>query len=211
MTILDMLNDKHTDNVLFHKALDIIKDNFTNWVNDNYELILNEKSELMVKIPSLEKKNEYVYKNIGEYQYPLIMCMRIPEFKNTNVYDIILAKFLELYKDKLELLLKDVNTIDKLMINIKNKKSNIDCITYFSIVILTLGLISLCIFTNMSQMVKYVLILVMALSFIISVVMQFTKETQVKNIIDGYLSIIKTDWYKTQLTKEYSFLCNFIG
>lgn len=122
MTILDMLNKVNTGNNSMEKALEIIKDNFTNLVNDNYELVIRENGELNVKIPSLEKRNEYVYKDLTEYKYPLIMCMRVQELKNPEAYNYILTKFMELYKDKLDLFFKDVNTIYKLKDNIVKTK-----------------------------------------------------------------------------------------
>lgn len=210
MTILDLLNNKGGSNKLLSKALDVIKDNYTNWVNDNYELTINEKNELVVKIPSLEKRNEYVYKNIGEYEYPLVMCMRISEMRNDENYEYVLVKFMELYKDKLELFLKDITTVNKLVDKIKNTKSNIDYICYGSIIALILGAISLCIFTNIAQTTKYILIAGMIICFFLAIVMQLTKEYQIKKVVNGYLSIIKTEWYQKQLTKEYSFMCSLI-
>lgn len=41
MIILDLLNNKGGSNKFFSKGLDVIKDNYINWVNDNYELIIN--------------------------------------------------------------------------------------------------------------------------------------------------------------------------
>lgn len=210
MTILDMLNNRNQDNKLMEKGFEIIKDNYTNYVNDNYELIVNEKGELNIKIPSVEKKNEYVYKGIGEYKYPLVMCMRISEIKNVEEYEHILTKFMELYKDKLELFVKDVHTVDKLMDKIKETKDYIDNITYVSIGTIILCLISVCIFSSMSPMVKNVLVLGVILFFGYTLFGQFTKEQQVKKIIDGYISSIKTEWYKKELIKGYVFLCNFM-
>jgi len=215
MTILDMLSKKYINNELMQKALQVIKDNFISLINDNYELIISDKGELNVKIPSLEKRDEYVYKSIGDYQYPLVMCMRISDIKNVlknaEVYEYILAKFMELYKDKLELLVKDVNSVNKLMNKITTTKSHIDYITYYSIGAVVLGLIYLCIATNMTQTVRTVLILGIILFSAISVVGQLIKENQVKKVIDSYLVIIKTEWYKRELTRQYAFLCNFIG
>ena len=211
MTILDMLTNMHTNNTLITKALVIIKDDFTNLVNDNYELTINEKGELMVKIPSLEKKDEFVYKDIAEYQYPLVMCMRVSESKNIEKYNFILGKFMELYKDKLELFFKDVNTVDILMEKIKKTKNNIDYATYCSIFVMTLGAISLAVFRSMSEVLRFVVLALIVLFPVISLLLQFSKEGQVKRVIDGYISLIKTDWYSKQLMKQYIFLCNFIG
>jgi hypothetical protein len=210
MTILDMLTSMHKNNGFITKALEIIKDDFTNLVNDNYELTINEKGELMVKIPSLEKRDEFVYKDITEYQYPLVMCMRISESKNVERYNFMLGKFMELYKNKLELFFKDVNTVDILMEKIKKTKNNIDNVTYTLIVVMILGGLSLCIFPNMSQTVRFVFISATVLFPIVSLTMQFAKEGQVKNVIDGYISVIKTDWYRKELKKQYVFLCNFM-
>lgn len=211
MTILDMLIGMHTNNELITKALEIIKEDFTSSVNDNYELTSNEKGELMVKIPSLEKKDEFVYNSVAEYQYTLVMCMRMTEFRNSDKYNFILGKFMELHKDKLEVFFKDVNTVDTLKARIIRTKENIDYITYASLVIMILGAISLCIFKDMTQMVRAVLIIGMVLFSVISLTMQLTKEGQVKSVIDGYISVINTDWYRKELSKQYVFLCNFIG
>ena len=106
MTILEILNEKYSENKIIQKSLEIIKDNYTSSLNDNYELIIDEYGELNVKIPSLEKKNEFVFKEIGEYEYPLVMCMKITEMNNPEAYEFLLSKFMELYKDKLELYFK---------------------------------------------------------------------------------------------------------
>ncbi|AWK52734.1 hypothetical protein DIC82_17800 [Clostridium beijerinckii] len=211
MTILEMLNNKYENNKLIVKSLEVIKDNFTNFVNDNYELTIDLDKELMIKIPSLEKKNEYVYNSIGEYEYTLVMCMRISEMNNAGAYEYILSKFLELYKDKLELFFKDVNTVDKLMEKIIKTKNYIDYITYVSMGLVIFGLVSLCIFTMMPQIIKNISIAGMILFAGMSLVGQLTKENQVKKVIDGYISVIKTEWYGKQLIKEYAFLCNYIG
>ncbi|WP_238918618.1 hypothetical protein [Clostridium sp. YIM B02555] len=210
MTILDMLNKVNTGNNSMEKALEIIKDNFTNLVNDNYELVIRENGELNVKIPSLEKRNEYVYKDLAEYKYPLIMCMRVQELKNPEAYNYILTKFMELYKDKLDLFFKDVNTIYKLKDNIVKTKNNTDYITYSSMTMGVVGAISLCIF-NFNDITRQIFILSIIVFFILSMVLQTTKENRVKKVIDAYLSLIKTDWYHEELLKEAAFLANFIG
>lgn len=211
MTILDILNKKYENNRLMKKASEIIKDNFISLINDNYELIITEKGELNVRIPSLEKKDEYVYKSINEYEYGLIMCMRISDIKKEEAYEYILDKFMELYKDKLELLFKDVTTVNTLMDKIKKTKNNIDNLTYASIGVVILVAISLCIFTHMPQILRSLLILGMILFSIMSLLGQFTKENKVKKVIDAYISVIKTEWYKKQLNREYAFLCNYEG
>ncbi|RII33446.1 hypothetical protein D2A34_17025 [Clostridium chromiireducens] len=210
MTILDMLNKINKNNKLMAKGLEIIKDNYTSLVNDNYELVINEDGELNVKIPSLEKRDEYVYKSIGEYEYPLVMCMRIPDTKNVDKYNYVLGKFMELYKDKLDLLFKDVNTIEKLKENVVKTKNRIDYTTYASIFLGVIGAIALCI-VDFFPTTRSIFILGIILFFILSLVIQLSKENQIKKIIDGYLSVIKTEWYKKQLSKEYAFLCNLAG
>lgn len=211
MTILDMLISRYTNNSLITNALEIIKDDFTSLVNDNYELTLNVDNELTIKIPSLEKRDEYLYTDIAEYQYTLIMCMHISEGNSDEKYNFMLGKFLELYKDKLEVFFKDVNTVNTLKKRIIKTKENIDYITYASIVVMILGGVSLCIFSSMLQMVRIIVIIAVMISFIIALGAQFTKDRQVKNVIDGYISIIKTEWYSKELRKQYVFLCNLIG
>lgn len=211
MTILEMLISRHANNKLMARSLEIIKDNFTSLVNDNYELVINEKKELSIRIPSLEKRNEYVYKSIGDYKYPLIMCMRISDITRVDNYEYILGKFMELYKDKLELFFKDVNTVEKLMDKIKKTKNNIDYVTYVSIGAVVATLISLCIFTRMSQTTRVISIMAMIIFSAISLLGQISKENRVKKLIDGYISVIKTDWYAQSLTREYVYLCNYTG
>ncbi|EHI98803.1 hypothetical protein CDLVIII_2140 [Clostridium sp. DL-VIII] len=209
MTILDLLSRMNTGNNSMEKALEIIKDDFISLINDNYELVVNEKKELNVKIPSLEKRDEYVYDSITEYPYPLVMCMRIQEVKNVEVYNLILSRFMEFYKDKLDLFLKDVNSVDKLKENIVRTKRHIDNTTYASIFVGVIGAIILCVF-KLSETARYMSILGIILFFILALILQVTKENQVKKVIDAYLSIIKTEWYKKELYKQYAFFCNFI-
>lgn len=210
MTILDMLKNKNQNEQLIKKSLDIIKDNYTSLVNDNYEIVLNVNNELSIKIPSLQKRDEYEYRDISEYEYPLIMCMRISEKRNSDVQNYMLSKFMELYKDKLELLFKDVQTIDNLKDKIKATKTRIDYITYISIAIVIFNGILVCALSNLSGTKKVLLIVMMIGVLIFSLYEQFTKETQVKKILDGYISLIKTDWYRRVLMREYIFLCNFV-
>lgn len=210
MTILDMLISRHTKNNLITNALEIIKDDYTNLVNDNYELTIDENGALTIKIPSLEKRDEYVYNSIAEYQYPLIMCMRISESKNDEKYQYILTKFLELYKDKLELFFKDVVTVNTLKQRIIKTKDNIDNITYTSAIIMILGAISLCIFSDTSQIVRNIIVIGIVIFSIIALIMQITKEGQVKNVVDAYINLVKTEWYVKELRKQYVFLCNFM-
>lgn len=209
MTILDLLNRMNAGNNSMEKALEIIKDNFISLINENYELVINENGELNVKIPSLQKRDEYVYNSISEYPYPLIMCMRIQEVSNVEKYKYILSKFMELYNDKLDLFLKDVNTVNKLKENIIKTKNRIEYITYASIVVGIIGAIVLCVF-NLSETPKHVTVLGIIVFFITALVLQVTKENAVNKVIDAYLSVIKTEWYKNQLMKEQAFFCNYI-
>jgi len=211
MTILEILSSKYEHNGLMKKAAQAIKDNFINLINDNYEIVINEKGELDVRIPSLEKRDEYVYKSISEYEYGLVMCMRISEIKKEEAYDYILERFMELYKDKLELFFKDITTYNTLLDKIKKTKNNIDSITYVSTGAVVSVAILLCVFTNIPSIIRSLMILGMILFAIMSLVGQFTKENKVKKVIDAYISVIKTDWYRKQLQKEYAFLCNYEG
>jgi predicted membrane channel-forming protein YqfA (hemolysin III family) len=118
---------------------------------------------------------------------------------------------MELYKDKLELFFKDVKTVDTLMEKIKRTKNNIDYATYSAIIIMVLGAISLAVFRNMSEALRFTILSLVVLFPVISLLLQFSKEGQVKKVIDGYISLIKTDWYSKELMKQYIFICNFIG
>ena len=209
MTILELLSRMNSGNKLMEKSLEVIKDNFTNLVNDNYELIITENGELKVKIPSLEKRNEYEYKNLSEYKYPLIMCMKIQELRNVEPYNLLLTLFMDSYKDKLDLLFKDVHTTNKLKATIIRTKNNVDYITYASLVAGLIGVISLCTF-DLNNITKIVFITATIIFFISPILMQAMKESKVKQVIDAYLTLIKTDWYKDELLKQYVFLCNFI-
>lgn len=211
MTILDLLNQAYANNKSVEKPLQIIKESYINLVNDNYELVLSDMGKLNVKIPSLEKRDEYVYKDISEYEYCLVMCMRISTIINEEGHKYVLAKFMEVYKDKLELYFKDVSNIDKLLEKIKNTKNKIDSITYFSIGASILCAIFMFIFKDLSNNIKYLLTLGITLLFTVGLVEQFTKEAQVKKMVDAYMSIIKTDWYKKELRRQYVFICNFTG
>lgn len=210
MTIIDMLMSTHENNSLITKSLEIIKDDYTGLVNDNYELTVSEMGEVVVKIPSLEKRNEFVYENMTEYEYALAMCMRITDAANKEKYSYIFGKFMELYKDKLELFFKDVRTVETLKDRIVKTKANIDYATYISMALMVITGLSL-IVGNMTSLVRGILTAATVLFGIVPLILQFTKDTQVKKIIDGYLSLIKTEWYSKQLNKQYVFLCNFIG
>lgn len=211
MTILDMLVSTNATNGVIAKSLEIIKDNYIGAVNDNYELTTNELREVVVKIPSLEKKNEFVYINITEYEYPLIMCMRISEANTKEKYSFIYEKFMELYQDKLELFFKDVKTVEALKERIVKSKANIDYATYISMALMVVTGLSLIILSDLTPLVRGTLITAIVAFGISPLILQFSKEGQVRKIIDGYLSLVKTEWYSKQLNKQYVFLCNFIG
>ena len=211
MTILDMLVSANATNGVIAKSLEIIKDDYIGLVNDNYELTTNELREVVVKIPSLEKKNEFVYTNITEYEYPLIMCMRISELNTKEKYALIYENFMELYRDKLELFFKDVKTVESLKERIVKTKANIDYATYISMALMVVTGLSLIIISNITPLVRGSIIASIVAFGIAPLILQFSKEVQVKKIIDGYLSLIKTEWYSKQLNKQYVFLCNFVG
>jgi c-di-AMP phosphodiesterase-like protein len=97
------------------------------------------------------------------------------------------------------------------MEKIKKTKNNIDYLTYVSIGAVVATLISICIFTRMSQTTRVISILVMIIFSAISLLGQISKENRVKKLIDGYISVIKTDWYAQSLTREYVYLCNYTG
>ncbi|MBN1046895.1 hypothetical protein ACTFIN_16710 [Clostridium cagae] len=210
MTIIDILEKKYSSNPSVIKSLEIIKDNFINLVNDNYELVLDIKGQLQVRIPSLQNRNDYEYKDVSDYEYPLVMCMRISEIKNKDIYKHIIAQFIELYKDKLDVFFKDVSTVDKLVNKIKDTKKIISFITYISIFVVIFASISLCVFLNLSNTMRYVIIIAIIGFFSTMIIMQFTKEERVKRIVDGYISIIKTDWYQKELNKQNAFFCHLI-
>lgn len=210
MTILDILNSKIHNNANQKKALEIIKETYMPSVNNNYMLIVNDDGELMVRIPSLEKKDEYVFSSFTEYQYPLVMCMKIEEINNPEYYDYIVHTFMHEYKDKLEVYFKDIDSVDKLLIHLKSTRKTIDYITYVCAGLTILLGIILCIF-NVSGITKHTIVAGIIISFALSIYVQFNKENQIKKIIDGYISIINTDWYNDLLKKQYAFLCNFIG
>lgn len=210
MTIIDILN-KHTENSHYEiQALEIIRDSYIGSVNDNYLLVVDQQGELLVRIPSVEKKDEYIYKKISEYEYPLVMCMNIEEINNPEYYSYIKTKFLEVYKDKLSVFFKDVSTVDKLKKDIIKTKKKLEYGTYITIAGVILSGLSLCLF-NVSNTTKHVLILGIIMFFCCSLYIQFTKDNTIKKLIDGYISTIHTDWYNSDLRKHYIFLCNFIG
>lgn len=210
MTILDILEKQYSSNASIIRSLEIIKDNFINLVNDNYELVLDVKGQLKVKIPSLKDRNEYEYKEISDYDYPLVMCMRISEMKDKEIYRHIIAQFIEVYKDKLEVFFKDVTIVDKLKNKIKETKKIINFITYISIFVVILSSICLCVFLNMSNTVRYMIVIGIITFFLLMLITQFTKDERVRKIVDGYISLIKTDWYQKELNKQSVFFCHLI-
>lgn len=210
MTIIDILNKHSANNHHESKALEIIRDSYIGSVNNNYTLIVDQNGELLVRIPSIEKRDEYVYNKISEYDFPLVMCMNIEEINNPEYYSYIQAKFLEVYKDKLQVFFKDVSTVDKLKKDIVETKKKIEYGTYGTIAGVILIGLSLCLF-NISDSTKHILVLGMILFFCCSLYLQFTKETTIKKLIDGYITTIHTDWYNSDLRKHYTFLCNFMG
>lgn len=210
MTIIDIIS-KHVEQNHHEKhALEIIHDSYIGSVNDNYTLIVNKDGKLLVRIPSLEKKDEFIYNEITEYSYPLVMCMNIEEINNPEYYSYIQSKFLEVYKDNLQIFFKDVATVDKLKEDIIKTKKKIEYGTYATILGVILCGLSLCIF-NVSNTPKHVLVFGIILFFGWSIYIQFTKDTTIKRLIDGYISTINTDWYNSDLRKHYTFLCNFMG
>lgn len=210
MTIIDILSRRAKSNPNEKHALEIIHDSFIGSVNDNYTLIVDENGELLVKIPSMEKKDEFIYNKITDYTYPVIMCMNIEEINNPEYYSYIQSKFLETYKDNLQIFFKDVGTVDKLKENIIKTKKKIEYGTYATIAGVILSGLCLCIF-NVSNTTKNILVLGMILFFCCSLYLQFSKDTTVRNLIDGYISTVHTDWYNLDLRQHYTFLCNFMG
>ncbi|MBE6063182.1 MAG: hypothetical protein E7207_06465 [Clostridium butyricum] len=210
MTILDLLNSKIHNNDNQKKALETIKETYMPSVNNNYLLVVNDDGKLMVRIPDLKKRDEYVFSPFTEYPYPLVMCMKIDEINNPEYYEYISSTFMTEYKDKLDVYFKDTAIIDKLLVHLTSTRNIIDTITYsctaFSIFI---GIL-LCIF-NISGLSKHIMITGILICFAVSLYVQLSKENRIKKIIDGYISIINTDWYHDLLRKQYAFFCNFIG
>lgn len=210
MTILDILNNQIRENHHEKQALEIIRDSYTGSVNNNYTLIVDQDGELLVRIPSIQEKDEFIYNKISEYPYPLVMCMNIEEINNPEYYSYIQTKFLETYKDKLQVFFKDVTIVSKLKSDIVKTKEKIEYFTYAAIAGAILSGLSLCLF-NVSNTTKHVLTFGIILFFCCTLYIQFTKETTIKKLIDGYISTINTDWYNSDLRKHYTFLCNFMG
>lgn len=210
MTILDMIASVYPNNRPIARALDSIKDNYTILVNDNYELVLDKEDILKVKIPSLEKKDQFEYKDIIDYDYPLLMCMRVAGNISDKRYGEILSQFMELYKRKLEVYFKDSYAVDKLLIKVKNTRNRIDYLSYASIIIAILSGIFMCL-VEVTSIGKFIAVILVIGFFAVGVIEQFTKDGQIKKIVDAQLLTIKTEWYKTLILKEYSYICNFTG
>ncbi|CAG9706974.1 MULTISPECIES: hypothetical protein [Clostridium] len=210
MTILEILTGKRVNNKVLNPALEVIKDSYGDIRHDNYEIVVDNEGDLQVKIPSLVKKDEYEYKKITEYEYQKVMCMKISELYNGKNQEYIAKKFYDIYGDKLELLYKDVNSIEELKQKVKSTKKNIDYLTYISIGAIVLQGIMLIIFNNISSLAKIIIGIGIILLFSFSIFQQFTEDKRVKTLIDGYVNVLKTDWYKSEMLKQYVFLCNIM-
>lgn len=210
MTILEILTGKRVNNKVLNPALEVIKDSYGDIRHDNYEIVVDNEGDLQVKIPSLVKKDEYEYKKITEYEYQKVMCMKISELYNGKNQEYIAKKFYDIYGDKLELLYKDVNSIEELKQKVKSIKKNIDYLTYISIGAIVLQGIMLIIFNNISSLAKIIIGIGIILLFSFSIFQQFTEDKRVKTLIDGYVNVLKTDWYKSEMLKQYVFLCNIM-
>ena len=210
MTILEILTGKRVNNKVLNPALEVIKDSYGDIRHDNYEIVVDNEGDLQVKIPSLVKKDEYEYKKITEYEYQKVMCMKISELYNGKNQEYIAKKFYDIYGDKLELLYKDVNSIEELKQKVKSTKKNIDYLTYISIGAIVLQGIMLIIFNNISSLAKVIIGIGIILLFSFSIFQQFTEDKRVKTLIDGYVNVLKTDWYKSEMLKQYVFLCNIM-
>ena len=210
MTILEILTGKRVNNKVLNPALEVIKDSYGDIRHDNYEIVVDNEGDLQVKIPSLVKKDEYEYKKITEYEYQKVMCMKISELYNGKNQEYIAKKFYDIYGDKLELLYKDVNSIEELKQKVKSTKKNIDYLTYISIGAIVLQGIMLIIFNNISSLAKIIIGIGIILLFSFSIFQQFTDDKRVKTLIDGYVNVLKTDWYKSEMLKQYVFLCNIM-
>ena len=202
MTILEILTGKRVNNKVLNPALEVIKDSYGDIRHDNYEIVVDNEGDLQVKIPSLVKKDEYEYKKITEYEYQKVMCMKISELYNGKNQEYIAKKFYDIYGDKLELLYKDVNSIEELKQKVKSTKKNIDYLTYISIGAIVLQGIMLIIFNNISSLAKIIIGIGIILLFSFSIFQQFTEDKRVKTLIDGYVNVLKTDWYKSEMLKQ---------
>ena len=143
--------------------------------------------------------------------YTHLMCMKISELYKQKNQEYIAKKFYDIYGDKLELLFKDVNSIEELKQKVKSTKKNIDYLTYISIGAIVLQGIMLIIFNNNFGLPKIIIGVGIILLFSFSLYQQFTKDKRVKTLIDGYINVLKTDWYKSEMQKQYVFLCNIMA
>ena len=210
MTLIDIFNQHIQNNPSEKRALEIIHDSYISSVNDNYKLVIDDKGNILVRIPSLEKKDTFVFNEITEYDYPLVMCMNIQDSCSPDFYSYIESKFLEVYKDQLKVFFRDVATVDKLKNNIVSTKKKLEHITYAAIAGVIFCGLFICIF-NISNTTKHVFSLAIILLFCCALYIQFNKDNKIKQLIDGYIATINTQWYNSTLKKHYAFLCNFIG
>ena len=96
MTIVDYLRGKKLGTQLMDPVLDVIHDEFGDAANENYELIIDQAGKVLVKIPSLKKRDQFEFTKLEDYSYPLIMCMNIDELYTEQHFEYITKKFLEL-------------------------------------------------------------------------------------------------------------------
>ncbi len=210
MTILDYLRGKKLADQMLDSVLDIIKEEFGSVSNENYQLSLDSEANVVVRIPSLKKNDEYEFKALEDYEYQVVMCMNIDELYTEQYMEYITKKFLELYKEDLIKICHDVKIIDELKIKVKSLKKKIEYISYGSICGIILLSILLILKNNMGGMSKGIIGGSIVLLFTISIYEQCSKDKQVKSLIDGYISIIKTEWYNKIMRKQYLFLCNIM-
>lgn len=210
MTILEYLRGKKLGEKSLDPILDVIGTAYSDLANDNYEIIISDEGEVLIRIPSLKKKDEFELKKLEEYEWSLIMCMKINELYTGQHHQYIAKKFIELYNEEINRISKDVLLIEELKTKVKKLKKNIDYISYVSVG----GIIALAIFmifkNNLSGFVKGMTAVCIIFLFVFSIYEQCTKDTQVKSLINGYLNEIQTAWYKTDLMKHYAFLCNIM-
>lgn len=210
MTILEYLRGRKLGEKALDPILDVIGATYSDSANDNYEIIINDEGEVLIRIPSLKKKDEFELKKLEEYDWPLIMCMKIDELYTAQHHQYIAKKFIELYNEEINRISKDILLIDELKDKVKKLKKNIDYISYASIS----GIIALAVFmilkSNLSGFAKGMTAVCVMFLFGFSIYEQCTKDTQVKSLINGYLNEIQTDWYKIDLMKHYAFLCNIM-
>ena len=211
MTIIEYLRGKKLGEKSLDPVLDVISGAYKDLANENYKLVINEDDgEILVKIPSLKKKDEYELTKLEEYEYPLIMCMKIDDIYKAQHHQYITKSFFSIYNEDVNRICKDVFLIEELKEKVKRLKKNIEYIIYIAIG----GIIALAIFlmlrNSLSSFVKGMTAASIVFLFILSIYEQWTKDSQVKSLIDGYINEIQTDWYKSDLKKHYAFLCNIM-